>query len=102
MTTDLRTEDYLADRERSVSERVRLSERTDEVNQRLEQLDKLTHVLHSRLEPVLTPARPRPERVTVPDRTDDGSWLADYLDATTRRLDDSIARLGELLERVDL
>jgi hypothetical protein len=83
-------------------DRMRLHERTDGVNQRLDQLDKMVAALHDRLEPVLTPARPRPAVAVGPDRTDDGSWLADYLDATARRLEASVDSVRELLERVEL
>jgi hypothetical protein len=79
-----------------------LHERTDLVNQRLDQLDKLGAGLEQRLEPVLRPSSPRPSVAVAPDRSDDASWLADYLDATVRRLDGTIAGLGELLERVEL
>ena len=82
--------------------RVPLHERTDLVNQRLEQLEKLTAALEERLEPVLRPSRPAVAVAVEPDRSDDGSWLADYLAATTRRLDDTIAGFAELLERVEL
>lgn len=83
-------------------ERVPLHERTDSVNRRLEQLDELLRALHDRLEPVLTPARVRPSVAVAPDRSDGGSWLADYLDATGRRLESSIDGARELLERIEL
>jgi hypothetical protein len=83
---------------------VPLHERTDLVNQRLEQLDKLASLLEQRLEPVLRPSRPSPAVIGAvePDRSDSGSWLADYLAATTKRLDSSLAGLAELLERIEL
>lgn len=82
-------------------ERVPLHARTDGLNARIEQLDELLKGLATRLEPVLTPSRPRPQEI-IPDRTDEGSWLADYLVATSRRLEQTIESARELLERVEL
>jgi hypothetical protein len=79
-----------------------LHDRTDEVNSTIDKLDALLGQLTDRLEPVLGPGHPEPGSVRLPESTDASSWLAEYLDSTQRRLNDTVRGVQRLIGRVEL